>query len=533
MERAPIENAASVLPPFTFSVTRVSCRVCRRGNQMIRTKIIATMGPACGTVELLLSLFTAGVDVCRLNFSHGSLDAHLLTLRNIRQAAVQHDKPIAILGDLCGPKIRVGQVAEVDGLGGMPIGTGDDLIIQRAITVGAQGRISSIYAHLVDDVQVGDRVFIEDGILKFTCFDKNYNEIHCRCMAGGVIKSSKGINLPDTSVNVPCMTDRDWECVDWAIENDLDYLALSFVRRAEDLLLLREHLQNKQSDIHLISKIEKGEAVSQIDGILDASDGLMIARGDLGVEMDVAQVPIIQKDLVRRCQTAGKPVIVATQMLQSMIDQSSPTRAEVSDVANAIFDGTDAVMLSGETSVGKFPAGAVYTMQHVADVTEQYLISTPAAMTGNLKPTGASLKLSAAIARGVWQVVQDLKVKLVVVWSQTGATAQIFSKNRFPTPIVALSTDHRALRRMALHYGVVPQEMAPPASLNALVESVDTMVRDRKFAENGDRVVICAGSSLGTPGTMNAVVIHTVGEKWLGADAQGEFPRLALDAKKD
>jgi pyruvate kinase len=492
---------------------------------MIRTKIIATMGPACGTVDKLLDLLKAGVDVCRINFSHGPLESHLLTLRNIRQAAVNHEQPIAILGDLCGPKIRLGQIADVDGHGGMPVRVGDELVIQRAPVVGADLRVSSVYANFVDDVQLGHRVFIEDGLFRFLCIDKNYNEVRCQCVVGGVLKSSKGINLPDTPVNVPSMTDRDWQCVEWAIENDLDYLALSFVRKAEDLTLLREHLQNQQSDIHLIAKIEKAEAVTQIDSIIDASDGLMIARGDLGVEMDIAQVPIIQKDLVRRCQTAGKPVIVATQMLQSMIEEASPTRAEVSDVANAIFDGTDAVMLSGETSVGKFPAVAVHMMHHVADVTEQYLVGAGSSAATALKPTVAALKFSAALAQGVLRIVQDMKLKLVVVWSQTGATAQIFSKNRFPTPIIALSSDHRALRRMALHYGVVPQEMSAPAGMPELVAEVDEMVRHRGFAAHGDRIVICAGASLGTPGTMNAVVIHTVGETSLIGE-NGATPEL-------
>jgi pyruvate kinase len=495
---------------------------------MIRTKIIATMGPACGTVELLLDLFKSGVDVCRLNFSHGTLDSHLLTLRNIRQAAMQHERPVAVLGDLCGPKIRVGQVADTLGTGGMPINVGDELIIQRAPIIGAQGRISSIYPQFVEDVQIGHRVFIDDGLLRFICVEKNFNQVQCQCTAAGIIKSSKGINLPDSAINVPSMTERDWECVDWAIENDLDYLALSFVRKAEDLLLLRQHLQNKSSDIHLISKIERSEAVKEIDGILEVSDGLMIARGDLGVEMDVAQVPIIQKDLVRRCQTSGKPVIVATQMLQSMIEQASPTRAEVSDVANAIFDGTDAVMLSGETSVGKFPSMAVHTMHHVADVTEQYLISAGDTAAVSLRPTSASLKLSAAVAHGVLAVVRDLKVKLVVIWSQTGATAQIFSKNRFPVPIVALSTDHRALRRMALHFGVVPQEMVAPETLVELISSVDAMIQAHGYAKVGDRVVICAGAAMGTPGTMNSVVIHTVGETWLDNDAQRLTSGLAM-----
>jgi pyruvate kinase len=480
--------------------------------QMIRTKIVATMGPACSTPDMLLSLFEAGVDVCRLNFSHGALDGHLLMLRNIREAAARWDQPIALLGDLGGPKIRLGKVSEIDGAGGMPIRVGDELMFQREPCTGEAQRVSTTYPHFVDDVQVGHRVLVEDGMLRFVCTDKNYNELRCSCLAGGILKSSKGINLPNTAVNVPSITDRDWECVDWAIENDLDYLALSFVRKAEDLQLLREHLVNKGADIHLIAKIEKAEALREIDAIIDQSDGLMVARGDLGVEVDVAQVPIIQKDLIRRCQSAGKPVIVATQMLQSMIEQSSPTRAEVSDVANAIFDGTDAVMLSGETSVGKFPAGTVHVMAHIADVTEGYLVQTDLPREPALKLK--TMQLSAAVAKGVWQIVQDLKAALVVIWSQTGATARIFSKIRFPTPILALSSDHRALRRMALHYGVIPHEMAPPPDMPSLVDQVDALVRDRGLAPLGSRIVIVAGSALGTPNTLNGIIIHTVGETW-------------------
>ena len=480
--------------------------------QTIRTKIVATMGPACGSAEMLYTLFEAGVDVCRLNFSHGTLDDHLLMLRHIREAAARWNQPIAILGDLGGPKIRLGKIADNNGHGGIPVKVGDELVIQRAACLGENLRVSSTYTNLVDDVQIGHRVLIEDGMLRFVCTEKNYNELRCNCTVGGILKSSKGINLPNTTVAVPSITDRDWECAQWAIENDLDYLALSFVRKAEDLALLREHLVNKGSDIHLIAKIEKAEALRQIDAIVEQCDGLMVARGDLGVEMDVAQVPIIQKELIRRCRTAGKPVIVATQMLQSMIEQPSPTRAEVSDVANAIFDGTDAVMLSGETSVGRFPAGAVHTMAHIAEQTENYLIQNHAGGEPMLKLK--TMQLSAAVARGVWQIVQDLKAALVVLWSQTGATARIFSKMHFPVPIIALSSDHRALRRMALHYGVIPRELAPPADMVSLVGQVDKIVQEQNFAPTGSRIVIVAGSALGTPNTLNGVVIHTVGETW-------------------
>src|SRR4051794_14491315 len=342
---------------------------------MIYTKILATMGPACAGVDTLVGLLDAGVDVCRLNFSHGNVEAHAAMLAQIREAAGRTGKHVAILGDLGGPKIRVGQVADQAGTGGIPISPGDDLIIVRNPVVGTDHRISTNYEKFVDDVEVGHRILIEDGLLRFVCTDKDRDAVRARCTAGGVIKSAKGVNLPNTSVDVPSVTDRDWDYVDWAIQNDLDYLALSFVRKADDLKMLRFHLQRKHSTIEVIAKIEKPEAIQDIDGILEASDGLMVARGDLGVEMDVAQVPLIQKDLVRRCQAAGKPVIVATQMLQSMVESASPTRAEVSDVANAIFDGTDAVMLSAETSVGKYPLGAVHTMNHVAEVTEAYLLN--------------------------------------------------------------------------------------------------------------------------------------------------------------
>jgi pyruvate kinase len=478
---------------------------------MIRTKILATLGPATAGVEMLASLFEAGADVCRLNFSHGTLDEHSQMLRNIREAALRHDHPIAVLGDLCGPKIRLGQIRDIDGSGGMPINVGDELVIQRKPVVGGDSdkRVSSTYPQLVDDVKVGDRILIEDGLLKFVCTDKSHDEIRCRTTAGGVLKSGKGINLPTTHVSLPSITQRDWECVDWAIDNDLDYLALSFVRRADEIHALRQHLTNRSSDIQIIAKIEKAEAIQNIGGILASADGLMVARGDLGVEMDVAQVPIIQKELIRKCREAGKPVIVATQMLQSMIESSSPTRAEVSDVANAIFDGTDVVMLSGETAIGRFPVGAVHIMAHVCDVTEKYL-DTVALVEPPLRIPG--MQLSVAVANGVRQIVSDMRAALVVVYSQTGTTARVFSKSHFHVPIVALSGDHRALRRMALHYGVIPQEMQPPGDTIELVGDVDAMVQSRAFAKRGQRIVIVAGSSLGTPGVMNSVILHTLGE---------------------
>ncbi len=481
---------------------------------MIRTKIVATMGPACADVETLLKLFQAGATVCRLNFSHGNLENHLQTLRVVREAASRFDHPVAVLGDLGGPKIRLGQVADVGGTGGMPVAVGDRIVLQREPMVAQGGRVSSIYAAMVDEVQVGHRVLVEDGLLRFLCVEKRPDELVLDCTAGGVLKSSKGINLPDTSVNVPSITEKDWACVDWAVEQRLDYLALSFVRTAADLDELRTYLADKVADIHLIAKIEKREAVDHIDAIIAATDGLMVARGDLGVEMDMAQVPIIQKDLVRRCQTAGKPVIVATQMLQSMIEASTPTRAEVSDVANAIYDGADAVMLSGETSVGQFPVATVHTMAHIAEVNEPYADAT-AAEAGRPMPVVKSTLQAGALARGAMRIVQDVDAKVVVIWTQTGNTARVFSKHRFPVPIIAMSPDHRSLRRMALHFGVVPVEMSPTADLVTLIAKVDAYVQEHELAALNDRIVIVAGWSPGSPGTMNGMVVHTIGQTWV------------------
>ena len=497
---------------------------------MIRTKIVATLGPACSEVATLVDLFEAGVNVCRINFSHGTLERAGELLRNVQVAAEKFGQPIAVLGDLCGPKIRLGKVLDQGGTGGMPIETGDTLVIQRDPIDGQNGRVSCTYSQLIEDVKVGDRILVEDGLLRFLVTEKTQNELTCKCTAGGVLKSAKGINLPKTSVSLPSITDRDWECVDWACEHRLDYLALSFVRKAEDLTTLRDYLKDKVSDIHLIAKIEKAEALQQIDGIIDASDGLMVARGDLGVEMDVAQVPIIQKDLIRRCRLAGKPVIVATQMLQSMIEQSSPTRAEVSDVANAIFDGTDAVMLSGETSVGKFPVGAVLTMSHVAEVTEDYLVHSGDEHV--MEPRIRTNLAAGSLARGALRIVQDLDAKLVVIWTQTGGTARVFSKHHFPVPIVALSNDQRTLRRMAMHFGVIPQHMPIVNDIGSVVAATDELVIERKYAQRGQQVLIVAGWSPASAGSMNGLVIHVVGTPWTAVPS-AQVMRQLLKAEKE
>ena len=477
----------------------------------IRTKIVATLGPAVAEGGALRDLLAAGVDVCRLNFSHGEQRDHAAMLHAIRHAAADLGRPVAVLGDLGGPKIRVGPVDEDNPDGGLRVETGGELTIRREQTLGRDGVVSCTYPGLIDDVTPGDRLLIEDGLLRFVCVRETADSVTLRCTAGGVVKTRKGINLPNTKLNLPSITDRDWSFVDWAVENELDYLALSFVRSAGDIEQLRGRLDGEAREIGIIAKIEKAEALADIDRIVEAADGLMVARGDLGVEVDLARVPLIQKDLIDRCRRAGKPAIVATQMLQSMVDNPSPTRAEVSDVANAILDGTDACMLSGETSVGKFPAGSVHVMRHVAEETEKYLLDLDVSHDGPSFAADGPLAVTAAAARAVRRLVESIDCRLIAVYSHSGDTARIFAKQRFGVPVVALSGSPRRLRQMALHFGVRPLDCPRPGNLQSLVGDVERLALDHGLAERGDRIVVVAGRSLGASGTMNGIVIHTVG----------------------
>ncbi len=404
-----------------------------------KTKIVITLGPACASPEVFAKLVDAGVSVARLNFSHGSHEQKLAYLKTVRNSA---SRPVAIMADLCGPKIRVGQIEN----NAMPLSTGDvvtihrDPILGRASTTNGHFDISTNYAGLIDDLDIGQRVLIDDGSIRMIVTEKALDTVTCHVTHGALLSSNKGFNLPHTKVKLPSITDKDWKDVDFAIENKLDYIALSFVRAADDVIQLRKYLESRNAKIHIISKIEMPEAVQNLAAIIEASDAVLVARGDLGVEMDLTAVPIIQKEIVHQSHEAGKPVIVATQMLQTMVDNPSPTRAEVSDVANAIFDGADAVMLSGETAVGKYPLGAVHVLTEIAQHTEAYI-----QRKGISFPPPKLLQMihhrTAAIAHGAKEVVQDINAKLVVVWSQAGGSARYLAKQRFGVPIIALSTD--------------------------------------------------------------------------------------------
>jgi len=468
-----------------------------------RTKIVVTLGPACSSPEVLSKMIDAGVAVARLNFSHGTLEQKKQYLDAIRSCA---KRPVAIMADLCGPKVRIGTIAGA----GMPPAAGDVVTIQREPIVGHDFIISSNYACLVDDLQVGQRVLIDDGNIRMIVTEKSANEIKAQVTHGALLLSNKGLNLPSTHVNLPSITEKDWRDVDFAIEHKMDYVALSFVRSADDVRQLRKYLESRGSKMHIISKIEMPQAVKDLAAIVEASDGVLVARGDLGVEMELTQVPIIQKDIVHAAHEAGKPVIVATQMLQSMVDNPTPTRAEVSDVANAILDGADAVMLSGETAVGKYPVGAVHVLTEIASHTEAYIVRKGATP---LPPKLLQMvhHRTAAIAHGAKAVVEDIDAKMVVVWSQAGGSARYISKHRFGVPVVALSTDPAAVRRMALYYGITPLQATIPGHFDDLPLLVDEICAQHKLAEPGDRVVIVAGAPLGIIGVVNSLSVHTVG----------------------
>ena len=472
--------------------------------QMIKTKIIATLGPSCTKTEIIKAMINNGVDVFRLNFSHGTLDGHAKLLEVLNDARAQHHQMTAVMGDLCGPKIRIGHIEPE----GQILHLGDKVSIVPGNKVGKANRFSTNYEHFNKDVCIDHRIFIDDGQIALSVISKNDEEMVCEVVVGGPLHSRKVINLPDTRISIPSITERDWECVDWAIKHNLDFLALSFVRSADEIKRLKEYICKAGTDIKIVAKIETPQALKHLESIVCASDAVLVARGDLGVEMDLAEVPLIQKRITRMCRDFGKPVVVATQMLQSMIQSPTATRAEVSDVANAIMDFADAVMLSGETAVGKYPVKAAQTIQRIARVTEAYLDEH-----SNVHPKSTAsdeLILTAVMAHSVGQIIDDIDAKLVAVWSQSGLSARFLSKTRIDVPILALSSDERACRQMCLHYGVIPRCRAIPEDIEQFTHIVDQLIVKSNWAQVGDKIVLLAGQPLGAAGTTNAILVHTI-----------------------
>ncbi len=423
-----------------------------------RTKIVATQGPACSTPEVLDELIASGVDVFRLNFSHGTHESHAESFRLIKEAIKRSGRHVAVLGDLCGPKIRVGHFEN----GLIELVENSEVTITVRKVLGNEGLIPSEYEDLAKDVKTGDRILMADGTRELRVLDVKDTEILCKVIRGGSLSDRKGINLPNVAISTPSFTDKDKDDAAFACKLGVDYLALSFVRSASDVHELKQFIADHGADIPVMSKIEKPEAVQNIESIIEASDAIMIARGDLGVEMPAEEIPLIQKELTRMAINANKPVVVATQMLESMISAGTPTRAEVTDVAWAAMAGADAVMLSGETSVGKYPVEAVRTMNRIVHMIEGYQAHSDRFLSlishENLADfeKEMSSQLLEGLSRSAAKMARELNAKAVAVCAKTGTTARMVSAERPHAPIIGMSTDEKICARMSLYWGIYP-----------------------------------------------------------------------------
>jgi pyruvate kinase len=463
-----------------------------------RTKIVATLGPASSDPDRVRELLSAGVDVVRLNFSHGDHAGHAAAYARVRQAADEAGRPIAVLGDLCGPKIRVGKLEG----GAVELHDGELVTVTTRDVVGAGATIPSPYAGLAGDVSPGSRVLLADGAMELRVTDVDGGDVRCRVVHGGTLRDHKGINLPGTQVSAPALTEKDRADAAFALELGVDYLALSFVRTAADVDELRALLP-PGSATKLIAKIEKPEAMDNIEAIVRAADGLMVARGDLGVELDPEAVPIAQLRLLELARAHAKPAIVATQMLESMIEDPQPTRAEVSDVANAVFSGADAVMLSAETASGRYPVRAVAMMDRIARRAEahQFHAGLDGAHPLEAGPVGMEIRLAAA--RATAQVARDLRVRCILVVSGDGATAQVVSAMRPSAPVLAVTPNATAWRQMALLWGVVPILRAD-ATPQALPELARELAFELGLGQPGQHVLALSGfGSAANPPTLS------------------------------
>lgn len=472
------------------------------------TKIVCTIGPASESVETLEQLIESGMNVARLNFSHGDFEEHGARIENIRQAAMNKGKTVAILLDTKGPEIRTGNFKE----GQADLVSGNVVYVSMKEVEGTAERFSITYEGLINDVHIGSKILLDDGLIELEVInmDKTADEIKTRALNSGIIKNKKGVNVPNVAVNLPGITEKDAKDIEFGIEHDVDYIAASFVRRASDVLEIRELIE-KHTDIQIqiIPKIENQEGIDNIDQILEVSDGLMVARGDLGVEIPAEDVPLAQKELIRKCNTAGKPVITATQMLDSMQRNPRPTRAEASDVANAIFDGTDAIMLSGETAAGEYPVVSVQTMNNIALKTESAL-DYKAILKQRSKTV--DMTITDAISQSVTHTAMNLSVSAIITPTESGHTARMISKYRPNAPIIAVTVSDKVNRQLSLVWGVHAIAGEKTHTTDEMLEVAVDRGLSTNLVKRGDRVVITAGVPVGESGTTNLMKVHVIGD---------------------
>ena len=463
-----------------------------------RTKIVCTLGPATATPETIRSLVESGMNVARINFSHGTHDQHRETIRVVRGLAAEMQRPVAILGDLQGPRIRIGDLP-----GPIQLESGADVVLTPEADIGHASEIPVTYERLAHDLHVGERILVDDGLLELVVVEVHPPRVTARVLHGGPLRSHKGMNFPGVQVSAPSLTEKDRADVAFAIEQEVDYLALSFVRRAADVEELRKLLPR---GLLIVAKIEKDSALDDIESILVASDAVMVARGDLGVELPFEEVPLAQKRIIAAANQLGRPVITATQMLESMVTHPRPTRAEASDVANAILDGTDAVMLSAETAAGKYPRLAVAAMTRIISEMEKH----PPQRRDERSTRGQPVSTEYAIAAASAAAVRMLGAPCLIVFTKSGFSARIIASQRPNVPILVLTDQARTYRQLALVWGVIPELVPHASSYDEMVAMALEAVHRRGLARPGNKVVVTAGVPFDVPGTTNTLKVETV-----------------------
>ena len=476
----------------------------KRETNFAKTKIIGTIGPATGTPEVIADMIRAGLDVARLNFSHGSHEEHAENIKNIREGSKIADSPVAIMADLCGPKIRLGIIDS-----NFEIEAGETVAISTDPEnfEGSMKMIPTEYKPLASDVKTGDRILIDDGLLQLVVRECAGSEVFCEVIDGGTVKSRKGMNLPNVDISESAVTAKDRKDLDFIVTQDIDLIALSFVRSRDDLRELRWLLKERDSNLPVIAKIEKPEAIAEIDTIIQETDMVMVARGDLGVEMPPQEVPSLQKMIIRKCVQYNRPVITATQMLESMISNPRPTRAEASDVANAVYDGTDAVMLSGETSIGAHPLAAVRTMEQIVRSSEVHALSDDFVQ---IRRSREKMTDEENICRSACIMAQEAGAKAIIAITRSGKTARLLSKYRSDVPILAFSQNEKTIRELNIVWGVQGEIIDVVDETDATLKRAKEAATARGYLHRGDKVVYTTGIPLLTSRHANMVKIDTV-----------------------
>jgi pyruvate kinase len=460
----------------------------RQSETFAKTKILCTLGPATCTAKTIRNLIQSGMDGIRLNFSHSNYKFYTELYGEIDKACIDAKTPLAVLMDLQGPKIRIGELAEPE----IQITSGDIIEITTADVLGTKDLISTSYKPLPKDAEIDDPVLIDDGLIRLKIIKKKPHSVICKVIVGGTLRSKKGMNLPGMKLSTPSVTEKDFNDLDFALEHRVDYIALSFVRSAKDILHLRKWLEKKKQVRPIIAKIEKKEAIDNFDEILEAADGIMVARGDLGVELPPQEVPIIQKMIIRRCNAVGKLVITATQMLESMIHNPIPTRAEASDVANAVLDGTDTVMLSGETSIGKYPIQTVKMMNDIVRKAELYF--QPLHDNEFVIPSNIEENLFDSTGKAISAISRQVNASAIVVFTYKGRTARNLAKFRSPSKIIAVSNSFDTMNNLCLRWGVTSIYMDDIDKEHITIDKAKKLILDAGLVKEGDIVIFTAGA---------------------------------------